>query len=1474
VRILRWAGRIWTGLLVVTVALAGVLLALRAVMPIFAAPPALRAAMPAEGAADVSTRAPIQLQFDQSMNARSVEAALSISPPLAWKSVWDASRTTLTISPTELLRPATDYQIALGRAALNRRFRALPEPLELHFRTAQAPAVSAALPANGAADVPLDSPISLSFSREIVQPDAVQQPGALPALRFEPPLAGQATWLDTTTVLFRPSAPLQAGTRYRATLESSLADINGGQLGSAYSWEFSTAAPRVLALEPADGARLVPPDATLAITLSQPLELGALRATLLFSPTISGAFATTTLADGRQRVTFTPSTPLRAETTYTGTLRAGSASNLPLIEPAQWRFSTAPRPTLAARFPGEGQTLPNGQEVRLVFTTPMDSDAVQAALALDPPAPNVRVSASAAEVRIRADLRAATVYTLTLPADLSDRNGIALGQPYQMRFVTAPAGPALELPELQGNLAQVPPDAAGGLLLRRTNLSSIAFDLYQLDEPTLVRLLDFRAEDWPNFQPERYGQQQLRTWRTALSDPLNAPAEERLPLTDERGEALGPGIYYLRMRTLEGPHADLVLLVSRARLSAVAGQQNDGAGAAQVWATDITTGEALAGLPIALYQGGALVQQATTDAQGLAAFTGLGGANGFTVVAGGQQPGAAILPPARSRPQLRLFLAADRAAYAPGETVQLAGFVRDAQVGAFPSISVVATGPDGSRAYQQTAQPATTGIFTASVVLPADARAGTYTISARAGSGSAIVRVAVQPPPAAPLRVEVQTPGPLVGGDDLTARVEVSTAEGLPLAGAPITWTLLAEREPFAGAGEFVFGDAERATAPIEARSGVAQSDADGRFTLSLADADLADVPLRYRLVAEASGPGGAAGVGAGEFSVAPAERSAGVALPSQIFTIGRSSPVELLALDAAGQPAPRTRIRVEVYTRSWEPADPSGGAWVPRDRIAFTRSAVSGADGRARLQLALPRGGAYRLRISTPESADNAVYSAVSAWASAPGFAAWGALPNEELLLVADRASYGPGDTATLLLAGLSRDATVLLAWGSAAGPRAETRAIRAGQPFTLTLPTDASSSVAVRALIALGAPSASGAATPAPLPSASIDLPISSERAALQVAVAADRAAYLPGGTATLTITTTDSNGQGVPADLILALGGARPPASAPIEAALRALPAALQSGAPPSLTAAALPGTGRGIATPPEPAGAWRAGLRTNASGVLTVTLTLPDEPALAIAQVWAASADRAGQARATLPISQPVDLAMLAPPAARPGDEVLLLARARNTDAITHTVGAQLSIAGLELNSPSETSQQATLAPGAQHLFIWRTRAIDAAGIRGAVAVRVEGALFQTEPIELPILANAVQAPANRGLAIARDYLDAQTGLPLDLGALRPGQLVRARLTIVAPAAVPALSVTEPLPASATLFSAPVGALGAPEIAPASLAFTRAELGPGIVQYEYTFRLSAAGRYKAPATIARSAAGAQAAGPAADFVVATP
>ena len=310
-------------------------------------------------------------------------------------------------------------------------------------------------------------------------------------------------------------------------------------------------------------------------------------------------------------------------TSYAVTLRAGAVpadGNLPLLTPKRWSFTTAPQPTLTGRFPGEGQMLPPGQEIRLIFNAPIDGDAIRSALQLTPTADILRITTSETEVRIAADVRAATPYTITLPATLTDRNGIPLGQDYRLRFVTAPSGPALTLPEAPAHVAQALPGQPADLLIRRTNLSALNFDLYQLDEAAVVRTAGFREGDWAQFQPERYGQPLLRSWSVPLTDPLNQPVEERVPLATSTGDPLPAGAYYLRIRTLEGPRADLLMLISPARLTLQLSALVSGTGAL-VWATDIISGTPLAGLPVALYQSGTQIELSTTDANGLASFT-------------------------------------------------------------------------------------------------------------------------------------------------------------------------------------------------------------------------------------------------------------------------------------------------------------------------------------------------------------------------------------------------------------------------------------------------------------------------------------------------------------------------------------------------------------------------------------------------------------------------------------------------------------------------------------------------------------------------------------------------------------------------------------------------------------------------------------------------------------------------------------
>src|SRR5262249_61971916 len=116
-------------------------------------------------------------------------------------------------------------------------------------------------------------------------------------------------------------------------------------------------------------------------------------------------------------------------------------------------------------------------------------------------------------------------------------------------------------------------------------------------------------------------------------------------------------------------------------------------------------------------------------------------------------------------------------------------------------------------------------------------------------------------------------------------------------------------------------------------------------------------------------------------------------------------------------------------------------------------------------------------------------------------------------------------------------------------------------------------------------------------------------------------------------------------------------------------------------------------------------WSPTLRTGASGVLTLTIRLPNEAADLRALAWAAGgADRFAQAEAPLAVTQPLVLNIDAPPFLRQGDITELTALIQNTSAVFQRVSASLAATGAETRDTPSTRQIA-IAPGTTVRLIW-------------------------------------------------------------------------------------------------------------------------------------------------------------------------
>ena len=106
-------------------------------------------------------------------------------------------------------------------------------------------------------EVPAGVAIRITFSRP-VDPQSAEE-----SFRLTPPVSGDFFW-EGQTLIFQPSQPLRAATRYRVSFNATLRDRAGRPVGDELAWEFRTRHPQLLLLRATDSGSselwLVDPD--------------------------------------------------------------------------------------------------------------------------------------------------------------------------------------------------------------------------------------------------------------------------------------------------------------------------------------------------------------------------------------------------------------------------------------------------------------------------------------------------------------------------------------------------------------------------------------------------------------------------------------------------------------------------------------------------------------------------------------------------------------------------------------------------------------------------------------------------------------------------------------------------------------------------------------------------------------------------------------------------------------------------------------------------------------------------------------------------------------------------------------------------------------------------------------------------------------------------------------------------------------
>ena len=1111
-------------------------------------------------------------------------ALVSIEPAIEGSFVWDGDRTLL-------FQPAFPGWQRGGRYELRVHAGAAAIAVDyVHaFTVGGALEVAYVIPGNGDREVPVEAQILVQFNRSVAPLTVLQEGPAPEVLEFDPPIAGQGEWLNTSLYRFTPSAGLEPSTRYRVRIPAGLTSAADGVLASDFEWSFATIQPAISGFEPPDGSKFVEPDGPFVVTFNQPMDRVSVEAGLVLredgGPDIAASLA---WSEGDTVVTLTPAEPLALGTVQSLVAPAGlrGASGGAMPSNRSSRFTVVEQPKLVRTNPPESSTSAWPYNIELYYNNPMDIGSFEDRITvsgIDPDDITLRwYDWSPETVRIGVGLEYSTEYTVSVAEGARDRGGRTLSA-HEFSFTTRATEPprpwvALAAPASFVTFAAADPQV---LYYHALAVEEAHFRLYRLSDSEAEILLrrgfidGWRESEgsitfWPDSEP-------IRSWTEPIAEELRDTS--RLYSTAlSVGEPLPKGHYFLAAD--DGDDEDwrkLVLsVVDTAVVTKLAFDE------LLVWALDYETGRPLSGVTVRTAPledpPASSYQTDSTDGDGLARFavsSGRGyrwdsygqhlvrieedGRNGvastwWDVGASPWQLGASSYVPGRVG-----HVYTDRPIYRPGETVYYKAVVRDDDDASYsvpgPGTEVSVTIRDPRRAYllNTTAEVDEFGTVAGEFVLPGDAATGTYGVSLLDDSGRHVAGMSflVAEFRTPEFEVEVGTAEEhYVAGETIATETQARFYFGGAVGGADVSWA--ARAFPTAirveGYEDYSFSEYDYYYRTSEYRdprrgNGTARTDASGvaRFEVP-ARLEQDEGTQSFTISATVTDANGRAVANSTTATVHPATWYAGIKTESYIAKAGEPEPVHLVTVDYESRIAPSRPVTVRIYEREWvrKKERAGSGGYFHRYELIETEievlSATTNEAGEATVTFTPPKAGSYRLVAESLDEQEREARSARFLWVSGSDYAPWPVRDDDIIELIADREEYEVGDVAEVLVPAPFAGATALVTIERGRVLSSEVRTFETNSEV-LRIPIEDAHIPNIYVSVVLYRPPTTDDPYARYLVG-SLELPVSTAPRRLDVRIEPDREQALPGETVRYEVTVTDAEGRGVEADVAVAI------------------------------------------------------------------------------------------------------------------------------------------------------------------------------------------------------------------------------------------------------------------------------------------------------------------------------------------------